>query len=627
MCGIAGIVAEAAATPADEADVARMLEALRHRAPDGSHTYRAGRTVLGHGRLAIIDLVTGDQPVFNEDGTVAVVLNGEIYNYVELRRDLEARGHRFSTRSDTEVIAHLWEDRGERFVDALRGMFAIALHDLRSDTLVLVRDRLGKKPVHFAELPARFAFASELKALLVLPEMPRTPDPEAVDDYFTWQYVPAPRTIFAAARKLAAGHMLIRKNGAHRIVEYWDAPLATAASGDGEAILDGLEDEIREAVRLRLRSDVPLGAFLSGGIDSNLVVAHAAKLAEGPLRTTTIAFRGADSEAGLAALTARRYGTDHEVIAVDAEAAAVFERVTAILDEPLGDSSTIPTWIVSREARRRVTVALSGDGGDEGFGGYAWRYWQNQALDRVRRRLPTALRRGLFGGLARAWPKGDRWPKPLRLKWGLQNLAVSAEEAYGLDMSILRPDLKRRLYTPDFARRLSGRYAFESMRTWFRRAEGRDLLARLMYVDLKTYLADGVNAKVDRMSMAHALEVRAPLLDHRVIEAGARIPADLRMEGRTGKIPLRRLAARVVDPEVVNAAKAGFAPPIASWLRRELRPLVEDLVAGPLDGLAPWLRPESVRRIAAEHMSGRRDHARPLWLFLVFETWFRRFGR
>ena len=629
MCGIAGIVAAPGRASRSLAEVEAMCSALKLRGPDGQHAEDiGGGVVFGHARLAIIDLSTGDQPQSNEDGSVQVVVNGEIYNYVELRADLEARGHVFKTQSDIEVIPHLYDEYGIAFVEHLRGMFAVALLDTKTRELVLVRDRLGKKPIYYAEIGDRFYFASELKALLEIEDLPREVSAEAVEDFLTFQYVPAPRTIFRAVKKIPAATMLRRRDGRSELQEYWRLPEEVDESITEEEAVARISEILDESVRIRLRSDVPLGAFLSAGIDSTLVVSTATGQLPGPLETRTIAFDGDNSdEVRLAEELARRLGTHHQTRSASTDVLDLVEKVGGYLDEPLGDSSTLPSYLVSEITRADVKVAISGDGGDESFGGYAWRYSQNLLLDRWRRRLPGAFGRGLVGMIAAAYPKLDRFPKKFRLKWGLRNLSVSAEEAYFLDMSIFRPEHKAKLYRRDFRRSLDGYEAREHFLARFADAGDRDLLGRILHVDLKTYLAEGVLAKVDRMSMANSLEVRSPLLDQEMVELAFRLPSRLKLGDGVGKKVLRRMAADRVGKDISEAPKNGFAPPLAGWLRTELADIFRDLVLAPTSGIDEYLERAEVERMFEEHRSGQSDHARPLWLMLVLENWRRHFAR
>lgn len=626
MCGIAGVIAPVGRLARSRVEVEQMCRALELRGPDGTTQESYGGVVLGHARLAIIDLETGDQPQGNADDSIVTVVNGEIYNYVELRRDLEGAGVRFRTRSDVEVIPHLYERHGLDFVDHLRGMFAIALMDRKNDRLVLVRDRLGKKPVYWTEMGGRFLFASELKALLTVPDLPRDVDPRAVDAFFTFQYIPAPLTVFRNVQKLPAAHLLVRDAKGIRVREYWRPPTEDSVT-DEKVALERIAETLHEATRIRLRSDVPLGVFLSGGIDSGLVVEEAQSLSPRPLKATTILFSDDDdAEMGRIERLASRLGLIHEKKRMSDDVLSVLDAVTSYLDEPFGDSSALPSFMVSRATRSEVKVALSGDGGDETFGGYAWRYGQNLAIDRVRAHLSPTLRR-VVGAVARAYPKLDGFPKPLRLKWGLRNLSVSPEEAYFLDMSIFRPEDKQELYGGDFRASLGDWSARALMEERFRDAGEGDLLRRLLHVDLKSYLADGVLTKVDRMSMANSLEVRSPLLDQKMVNLAFRIPAELKMQGKQSKYLLRRLAAEKLGDDWAWAPKRGFAPPLAGWMRRDLADVFRDRVLDTPGGLDSFLNLSALASRFEAHRRGQRDHARVLWLALVFATWLERFGR
>ncbi len=626
MCGIAGVVAPAGRLAKSRVEVEKMCRALELRGPDGITQKSYGGVVLGHARLAIIDLETGDQPQGNADDAIVTVVNGEIYNYVELRRDLEAQGVRFRTQSDVEVIPYLYERHGLDFVDHLRGMFAIALMDRRNERLVLVRDRLGKKPVYWTEMGGRFLFASELKALLTVPDLPRDVDPRAVDAFFTFQYIPAPLTVFRNVSKLPAAHLLVRDAAGIRIREYWRPPTEDSLTDEATA-LERIDATLHEATRIRLRSDVPVGVFLSGGIDSGLVVEKAQSLSPRPLKATTIIFSDDDAaEMDRIGRLASRLGLAHEKKRMSEDVLSVLDAVTSYLDEPFGDSSALPSFMVSRATRSEVKVALSGDGGDETFGGYAWRYGQNLAIDRVRAHLSPSLRR-VVGAVARAYPKLDGFPKPLRLKWGLRNLSVSPEEAYFLDMSIFRPEDKQDLYGSDFRSSLGNWSARLLMEDRFRDAGDGDLLRRLLHVDLKSYLADGVLTKVDRMSMANSLEVRSPLLDQEMVNLAFRIPAELKMQGKQSKYLLRKLAERKLGHDWAGAPKRGFAPPLAGWMREDLADVFRDRVLGARGGLESFLNLSVLARRFEAHRRGQRDHARILWLALVFATWLERFGR
>ncbi len=604
-----------------------MCAQLAKRGPDGIHQERLDGVVLGHSRLAIIDLNTGDQPQGNTDGSVKVVVNGEIYNYIELRADLKDQGYQFKTESDIEVIPHLYDKYGDDFVQHLRGMFSIALWDCRQRRLVLVRDRLGKKPLYYAEYKDRFYFASELKSILQIEDIELHTDLEAMEDFFTFQYIPSPKTAFQEIRKLPAATMMTWKDGKSSFRKYWEPSLVVDMTMTEETALERFEELFDEAVKLRLRSDVPLGAFLSSGIDSTLVVASATGLLDTALRTTTIAFDSANNdEVRLAEEVAKKFGTNHQTKSIHADVRETLERVSSYLDEPLGDSSTLPSFLVSKAAREDVKVAISGDGGDESFGGYARRYSQNLMLDKWRRKLPGDLGRKLVGLVSYLYPKMDWAPQPFRLKWGLRNLSVTAEEAYFLDMSVFRPENKKELYRSEFRQGLDGYDAKNVFMRHFAETEGHDLLTRILKLDLNTYLADGVLAKVDRMSMANSLEVRSPLLDHKVVEFAFSLPRSLKMQGGQGKRILRAMSSRRVGDEVAKAPKSGFAPPLANWLRNELREVFQDFVLENSHGVHLLLESKTIRKMFEDHCAKKANHARPLWLILSFEMWFRSFG-
>ncbi|MEE9393071.1 MAG: asparagine synthase (glutamine-hydrolyzing) [Planctomycetota bacterium] len=628
MCGIAGVLADPERGQASLDEVRAMTAALKLRGPDGQSAALFDGAALGHARLAIIDLVTGDQPQFNSDESVVVVVNGEIYNYVELRRELESRGHRFKTQSDIEVIPHLYDEHGDAFIEKLRGMFAIALFDRRRRRLFLVRDRLGKKPLYWRKHSNRLSFASEIKGLLAADDQGLTIDAEAIEDFFTFQYIPAPKTAFREIRKIPAAHYLLVENGKERLVEYWAPPEAADESLTMDDAMGRLEEIFDESVKIRLRSDVPLGAFLSSGIDSTIVAATAAPMMPKGLSTTTIAFDHAPkSEVKLAESVAARLGTKHHTRRIEADIPKVFDAVSSYLDEPLGDSSTLPTWLVSNVTREDVKVAISGDGGDESFGGYARRYHQNLQFARIRDKIPAKSMQSAIGFLSRIYPKLDFMPAPFRLKYGLRNLAVHAETAYFLDMSVMRPEDKARLWRPEFQHRLGDYDASEIISAPFRRRSGGDLLSKLLYVDLKTYLADGVLAKVDRMSMANSLEVRSPLLDQEIVELAFSLPAHLKMAGSVGKLPLRELARRRVGADVADAPKQGFAPPLSGWLRSGLFPALDASLHSKDSALNEIMDISVLQKMYAEHRSGSRDWSRPLWLAHCFETWYQRFGK
>jgi asparagine synthase (glutamine-hydrolysing) len=620
MCGIAGKFTFDPHRPIDSDRLHAMTAALAHRGPDADGFYTAPGIGLGHRRLSIIDLATGDQPLANEDRTIRVIFNGEIYNFREIRRDLEAAGHRFQTQSDTEVIVHGYEQWGEGVVDRLRGMFAIALWDEPRRRLLLVRDRLGIKPLYFAALDGGVTFGSEIKSLLEDPDVPRDWSPEALDAYLTLQYVPSPQTIFRSIAKLPAGHLLVAEDGRVRVRRYWDLTF----TGDGDPAredeyLEALDGLVDEAVRLRLISDVPLGAFLSGGIDSSLVVSAMTRAGRGRVVTTSVGFaEHAFDELAYARTVATHLGTDAHEKVVSPDVQDLLPTLVWHLDEPFGDSSAVPTYYVSAAAREHVTVALSGDGGDEIWAGYT-RHRVEQWEASARAWLGPAGAR-LAGGLARRLPLGLKGARSLRhLALGPAD-ACARKHAYGLF------DGRRgALYTGDFAREVAPCDPFAVFRTTYDACPSPDPIDRALYVDVKTYLVDDILTKVDKMSMAVSLEARVPLLDHKLLEFAATVPSSLKLRSGRSKHLLRRLLAHRMPRAIVERPKHGFEAPIGEWLRGPLAPMADALF---LDGrlrARGVLDAGAVEALWREHRGGRRDHRHRLWSLLMLELWFRRF--
>ncbi|MGH9799946.1 MAG: asparagine synthase (glutamine-hydrolyzing) [Blastocatellia bacterium] len=623
MCGIAGSYNYQNDQPINENVLRRMTDVLIHRGPDDDGFYVAGRIGLGHRRLSIIDVAGGHQPIFNEDGSVAVVLNGEIYNYRELAALVEARGHRLRTRSDTETIVHLYEEFGEACVEHLRGMFAFALWDSRKQTLMLARDRVGKKPLYFADVGGSLIFGSELKALLEHPTMPREVDPQSVADYFSYQYIPAPKTIYRHARKLRAGHCLIvTPNGAIER-QYWDIDFSRTEQRGEVEWSEMLLGEFRSAVDGRLVSEVPLGAFLSSGVDSSAVAAMMSRINSRPVVTATVGFSEEKfSEAADARSFAASLNSDHHERIVTPDAVNVIEKLAWHFDEPFADASAIPTFYVSQVAREFVTVALSGDGGDENFVGYR-RYVFDKLENRVRAMLPA---RPLFGALASIYPRADWLPRPLRAKATLRNLSLDPARAYFNSVYGAMANERDGLLGGDIQAQLQSYDPFDLFDEHYRRPNTDDPIARAQYVDIKTYLTDDVLTKVDRASMAVSLEVRCPLLDHRLMELAARMPSSLKLRKREGKYIFKRAMSGLLPPEILNRRKQGFVVPLAGWLRGDLRELAESLLfdSAANDG---WLESATIAKLWQRHQSGLRDFSRPLWTVLMFRMWQRKFQR
>ena len=626
MCGFAGIFDPRGARDVDRALLSRMNESQHHRGPDECGLHVEPGVGLAHRRLSIIDLSTGQQPLWNEDRSVVVVYNGEIYNYQSLIPELTQLGHRFRTRSDTEVIVHAWEAWGEACVDRFRGMFAFALWDRNRSTLFLARDRLGVKPLHYAYLPdGQFVFGSELKSLLVHPAFRREIDPYAVEEYFALGYVPDPRTIFAAAKKLPPAHTLLLARGTARpqLRRYWDPRFTADNRITAEDALVELTARLDESVRLRLISEVPLGAFLSGGVDSSAVVASMAAASNEPVNTCSIAFADpAFDESRYAQQVADRYRTRHFVDRVESDDFDLVDELSQLYDEPYADSSAIPTYRVCQLARRHVTVALSGDGGDENFGGYR-RYRLHMAEEWMRRKMPLGLRRPMFGLLGQVYPKADWAPRYLRAKTTFEALGRNSVEGYFHGMSIFRDDMRRALFTPAFKAQLAGYNAIEVFNHHASLAQTDDPLALIQYLDLKTYLVGDINTKVDRASMAHSLEVREPLMDHPLVEWLASLPSSLKVRGQEGKWLLKKAMEPRLPQEVLYRPKMGFAVPLARWFRGPLRARIEDALSGDRLLATGMFNATYLRRLFDAHASGARDYSAPIWSLLMFDAFLR----
>lgn len=618
MCGICGLFEFQSKQQIPAESVRRMSDTLHHRGPDDEGIYVGPGIGFGFRRLSIIDLAGGHQPLSNEDGSVWVMLNGEIYNYDELRRELDGRGHHFATHSDTETIVHLYEDCGEGCFARLRGMFAIALWDSRKRMLLLARDRLGKKPLFYHATDKRILFGSELKALQAAGGVSQEIDTEALSDYFSLGYIAAPKTIYKSVRKVLPGHFLVVSDGNVRDVEYWDISFEKTANHTEEEWCERLRHELCEATRVRLMSDVPLGAFLSGGVDSSAVVAMMTHLMKRPVTTCSIGFQEQDyNEAGFAQQIARKFGSDHHEHVVRPDAVEIVNKLVWHYDEPFADSSAIPTYYVSWVARQYVTVALGGDGGDETFAGYR-RYHFDRRENQIRRFVPNWMRRGVFRPLGMLYP-GLAWaPRIFRARATLQSLSRTPLEGYFNSLSIFRPDEKRHALTNDFRKSLRGYDSIEVFRRYYDRAGTDDLLSRVQYVDIKTYLPDDILAKVDRASMAVSLEVRAPLLDHQLMETAAMIPSSLKLRGRHGKYIFKKSMAEVLPPGILSRRKQGFAIPLDRWFREELKDMAYEAMFSSPDGI---LEPTYLRKIWDQHQKGYYDRSAHLWAVMMFRKW------
>lgn len=625
MCGIAGAFYPNGARRASSELIQRMTQTLFHRGPDEGTVFVDGPVGLGHRRLKIIDLEGGTQPIFNETRSMAIVFNGEIYNFLVLREELLKRGHRFTTRSDTEVILHAYEEYGEDCVQHLRGMFAFAIWDGEKQCLFLARDRVGIKPLYYWGDHHQFLFASELKAILEEPNVARKIDPCALDDFLTYLYIPAPKTIFQGIRKLLPGHTLTVNADGIRERQYWDLTFQpTVGVGEEEYVAELLK-QLRESVALHLVSDVPLGAFLSGGVDSSAVVALMAGMLPQAVNTASIGFSESQfDELPYARAVAELFATrSHEKI-VKADGVAVLDDLMWYFDEPFADSSMVPTYYVSQVARERVTVCLSGDGGDENFAGYR-RYRIDVLEGRIRGLLPQFLRKPVFGTLARLYPKADWLPQMFRAKTVLANAASSPERAYFNTVSWFTPAMKKALYGPELKKAVGDYDPFSVMKVYFDRSEGWDPLSRIQYVDVKTYLVDDILTKVDRASMAHSLEVRVPLLDHHVMEYAASIPSSYKLHRGAEKYIFKRMLSQLLPAEVLHRPKMGFSIPLAEWLRKELKVPFEQQLFAQKTITGEFFDIQPIRQWWNQHQWGVRDYSPWLWALLVFERWGRRF--
>ena len=625
MCGIAGIYHLGTAKPVDPARVARMCAAMVHRGPDGEGVWTGPGVGLGHRRLSIIDVAGSPQPMQAVDGGAVISFNGEIYNYRELREELKAEGAQFRTQGDTEVVLAAWQRWGPDCVKRLHGFFAFAIYDVAARSLFLARDRLGVKPLFMAEVAdGSLIFASELKGLLAHPLLRREVDPLAIEDYLAWGYVPDHRSMLRGVEKLPAGHTLLLRHDAPRPAPraYWDVSFAERRRGSEADLSAELVHLLREAVTSRMVADVPLGAFLSGGVDSSSVVALMAEASTAPVKTCSIGFDvKALDESDYARAVAERFGCDHAARVVSPDDFAHIDTLAAMFDEPFADASALPTWRVCQLAREQVTVALSGDGADEAFAGYR-RHVFLSAEERVRRWVPAGIRAGLFGTAGRLYPKADWAPRPLRAKTTLLSLARSGAEAYADAMAVTGPAVREALYSDEY-RRARGDYRAEQpflalMVQASRDFGARSVLDAAQYADLKFWLPGDILTKVDRTSMAVSLEAREPLLDHRLVEFAASLPEGLRVHGSQGKYLLKQTMRRYLPEDILFRPKQGFVTPIAQWFRGPLAGAARGIAAG---GLAQtgWFDGRAISAVAEAHIAGRADNSRLLWQLLMLE--------
>ena len=632
MCGIYGIL-NFNREPVDRELLQGMGDVLKHRGPDDEGLYLPPATYhqlpismgLGHRRLAIIDLETGHQPMHNEDKTVWIVFNGEIYNFRDLRSDLEKRGHKFYTKSDTEVIIHLYEEHGTDCLKFLRGMFAFAIWDEKRERLFLARDRVGQKPLCYAIQNGQFVFASEIKAILQVPGIKREVNLEAMHHYLTYQYVPSPLTMFQGIRKLPPAHFLIWEKGRISIRRYWKLNFREKANMTEREYEERILNLLEESVKLRLVSDVPLGVFLSGGIDSTAVVGMMAKLLDRPVKTFSIGFEEqAYDELRFARIAAKHFGADHHEFIVKPDAIEILPKLIWHYNEPFADSSAIPTYYVARETKEHVTVALNGDGGDESFGGYP-RYHAVR-LAQFFDKTPNWLRRRLVRAIADRLPESSEqktmWRRSKRFLGGV---SLPPERRYVHWICFFDNERKSQLYSSEMKRAIDGIDSFQISENLYGKADDSDFLDKTFYVDIMTYLPDDLLVKMDIATMSNSLEARSPFLDHKLMEFSASIPSSLKLRGLTSKYILKKALREVPPPQIMRRGKMGFGVPIAHWFRDELKDYLYEVLLDEVSLKRGYFNRNYLQRLLNEHCQGGYDHGHRLWALLNLELWHRMF--
>lgn len=625
MCGIAGFTRFHHST-GDADTLRRMGEAILHRGPDDGGVYLDDGVGLCHRRLSIIDLsAAGHQPMFSADDNLVIAFNGEIYNFLELKEELVAKGYPFRSKTDTEVLLALYQFEGEKMVERINGMFAFAIWDKSRRELFLARDRLGKKPLYYYQKDGFFIFGSELKSIIELPMVSRQIRVDAVYDFFTYQYVPDPKSIFEDIYKLEPAHCMTISAEKTVKRQYWDLTFSQRRQGSDDAIATELLDLVDGCVKRRMVSDVPLGAFLSGGVDSSAVVGLMAKNSETPVTTCTIGFASEQfDEVEFAKQVAEQFKTDHHEFTVRENVSDNLEKIAAYFDEPFADPSLVPTYFVSQLARKQVTVALAGDGGDESFAGYS-KYAIDELENRLRSLFPAPLRRKVFPWLAGLLQKSDA---TIARKAATLLGAMAREPAYGffLTNSFMTDEVWNRLVRDDFRQSLSGYHPSSVTLEHYHNVKAGDHLSRILYTDIKTYLPGDILVKVDRMSMANSLEVRAPLLDYQVVEFAASIPSRLKLDRGEKKVALKKAFAKLLTHDTLYRKKMGFSVPLASWLRNEIRAQAERLLLQSPAGLQDYFKLDELRRVWDAHQSGARDYSSELWSMIMFQLWFDRYG-
>ena len=624
MCGIFGVVAP----NIEQSFLEQATSAISHRGPDDAGYYRDAHVGLGHRRLSIIDLAGGHQPIFNEDRSLVIVFNGEIFNYQELMEHLIAKGHRFATRSDTETIVHAFEEWGEKCVSKLRGMFAFAIWDVKRKSLFLARDRLGIKPLFYGTAGGAFSFASEMKAILASGSFPREIDELALTSYFNLSYIPDELTIYRGIRKLLPGHSLTLQEGKVKISKYWDLHICPVRGKSESYFIAGFMDLLQEAVKIRLMSEVPLGAFLSGGIDSSTVVALMSQASTTPINTFCMGFGGDVGgyldERVYAREVAERYGTNHREFEVRPEAEGLVETIVRAFDEPFADDSAIPSYFVCKIARQNVTVALSGLGGDEVFSGYERHL--GFALSRKYSHLPAVIREGLVRPLVERLPeRADGHYTINHMKRFVRGASLAPGERYFGFLTKLNPALQSTFFNDHarFSQHFDGCRELILKHFNSTNVEGKsDSLDRALYCDLKTYLPEDILAVTDRLSMHHALEVRVPFLDHEFLEFCAGIPAEMKLKGLRKKHLLKQAVSKYLPKDVITHRKQGFVGPMTRWLKNDLKPFVVDTLAEKNLRKHDLINPVVVRRVLDEHFSGKEIHDTLIWSLVIFQNWF-----
>ncbi len=630
MCGIAGLVRFAGLQRGEHAVGARMAATLGHRGPDDAGLYHDACASIGHARLSIIDLDAGRQPMSNEDGSVWVCYNGEIYNHTQLADRLRSRGHQFRTRCDTEVLVHLYEEFGEKFLEQLNGMFALAIWDTRKQTLLIARDRIGIKPLYWHHDGRRALFGSELKALTAAGDLSLDMDPCALKDYLTFGHIPAPRTIYKNVQKLEPGCLAVCHSAGVNIRRWWDIPFNENDDNDEKLTAineqkwtDRFAELLEDAIAIRMIADVPLGAFLSGGVDSSTITAGMTRRSSNTIRTQTVGFDESDyDERAAARAFAQHLNTNHHEVMVRPDALNCAQKLIHHFDEPFADASAVPMFYLSQATRQNVTVALSGDGGDEMLAGYR-RYRFDLAEQNIRRIAPRLLRQATFGVTGYLYPRLDWLPRPLRAKATLSNLACDPATAHLRSVALLAGTLPNQLMHPDLLQQTNNYDPFDRGRELFTRCPSKQLLNRLLYMDMKTLMVDDILTKVDRAGMAVGLEVRTPLLDHRLVELAAQMPVSMKLNGPTGKHVLRQTLQKWTGPEYAQRHKKGFDVPLHNWFRGPLRELSADLLINNNSASQTWLQPKAVHKIFNDHQTGRKNNGHLLWMLLNLEMWTR----